>query len=229
MTDMVANIAEDLLPLAYPIEKLRSLPGNPNKGDVDAVTALYKAVGQRKPIVARKDKDGHETVIAGNTQRKAALKLGWTHIAVSWANDLDEQQTVAYALGDNETARKGETDEEAALRMMKQLEDYPSLLDASGYDLAYIQELEEGVELPDEPELSLEDPDLDLDDEVEVTEVRSIGTPIIQHTIVFDDKEQQQQWFKFIRWLKDAWPDKDETIGSRLSKYLQAEFPIEED
>lgn len=51
-----ATIADDLVSLAVDIDTVRQLPGNPRRGDVDAVAASLQRFGQRKPIVV--DADG---------------------------------------------------------------------------------------------------------------------------------------------------------------------------
>lgn len=219
---MIAKIADDLLSLAYPVEKLKLLPGNPNLGDVNAVAKLYDKVGQRKPIVARREENGEEIVIAGNTQLQAARdKLGWTHIAVSWADDLSQQEAITYALGDNKTADLGETDPEAERDMLRQIDDDMEYLMAAGYDLADIQEMDDiiDIDLPEIEELEM-GPNTGGNTEPQ-TEVRSIGTPVIQYTIVFDTEVQQQHWFRFIKWLKsEAYPELD-TNGARLFEFFE--------
>ncbi len=47
----VGVIVADLEALAAPIETLALLPGNPRRGDVDAVARSLDTFGQRKPIV----------------------------------------------------------------------------------------------------------------------------------------------------------------------------------
>ena len=103
-----ANIAADLMPLATPISDLRTMPGNPRKGDVEAVKRSYDRFGQRKPIVALPD----GTFIAGNHQLLAARALGWKEIAVVRVDD-DDQTAKAFALADNRTSDLGSYDDEA--------------------------------------------------------------------------------------------------------------------
>ena len=91
------KIIKDLEELAVPIDKFKALPGNPRKGNVEAVVKSYEKFGQRKPIVARREKtDLGEllVVISGNHQLMAATKLGWTHIA---AIVVDEDISVSEA------------------------------------------------------------------------------------------------------------------------------------
>jgi DNA modification methylase len=134
-------IADDLLPLARPIDTLKPLEGNPRKGDVQAVMRSYDRFGQRKPIVALRD----GTVIAGNHQLKAARELGWTEIAVVFVED-DEQTAQAFALADNRTADLGTYDNEALADMLKAVSIDPELLSATGYDADDLAELLESIE-----------------------------------------------------------------------------------
>jgi ParB-like chromosome segregation protein Spo0J len=98
-------IIDSLKSLAVPIDSLQGLPGNPRRGDVDAVATSLSRFGQRKPIVVRRD-DG--TIIAGNHTWQAAKKLGWSEIAVAYVGD-DDVTAQAYALADNRTAELGST------------------------------------------------------------------------------------------------------------------------
>ncbi len=215
------KIADDLLELKYPVKNLKLLPGNPNKGDPQAVAHLYDAVGQRKPIVARHD-GKEELVIAGNTQLQAARDiLGWTHIAVSWADDLDEAQSATFILGDNETARKSELDKEAAIRLAETFEDNPVLLEASSFDLDEVRRRYE--EIGEEVDFELPEVEEDLEDEPPAP--RTVGEPVIQYAIIFDDDEQKQHWYSFMRWLKKA--DPEGTIAGRIDSYLVNNLPDE--
>ncbi len=129
-------IAKDLENLARPIDTLKSLPGNPRKGDVDAVARSYERFGQRKPIVATKD----GTVIAGNHQLAAARKLGWSEIAVVVVDD-DELTAKAFALADNRTADLGSYDNELLAELLADVAVDESLLGATGYNTTDLDEL----------------------------------------------------------------------------------------
>jgi len=136
-------IATDLHPLAYPLEKLRLLPGNPRRGNVDAVKRSLEAFGQRKPIVARRS---DRVVIAGNHTLQAAQALGWSEIAVVWVDD-DDTTSKAFALADNRTAELGDYDEAALAELIGQVGSVdPDLLVASGWDEASVQELVAALE-----------------------------------------------------------------------------------
>ena len=128
MTDK-HQIADDLETLAYPIEKLKHLDGNPRKGNVKAVKKSYEKFGQRKPIVATKDGE----VISGNHQLAAARELGWNKIAVVFTND-DELTAKAFALADNRTADLGTYDDDLLADMLGSVSSDLELLQATSFD-----------------------------------------------------------------------------------------------
>lgn len=144
------GIHESLRPLAFPVAMLLPLPGNPRRGDVDAVARSYAAFGQRKPVVARREGETG-IVIAGNHQLEAAKKLGWTELAVVFVDD-DDMTAAAFALADNRTADLGDYDDDALASMLSGIDD-AGLLEATGYDDASIAKLlgtEEDVAAPDQ-------------------------------------------------------------------------------
>ena len=99
---------------------------------MDAVARSYDRFGQRKPIVARR-RDGICEVVAGNHQLLAARKLGWEKIAVSWADDLSDDEVRGLALADNRTADLGTYDDGALVEMLSYVADDEALLAATGY------------------------------------------------------------------------------------------------
>lgn len=150
---MKHKIISDLENLATPIELFKALPGNPRRGNVEAVVKSYEKFGQRKPIVARRESDGSLIVISGNHQLLAAIKLGWTHIAASVV-DEDVSVSEAFALADNRTADLGTYDDAALAEMLERVAVDESMLDATGYDMADLEKLLGIVpELPDESEI----------------------------------------------------------------------------
>ena len=114
-------IIPSLAPLAAEIDSVYPLPGNPRKGDVEAVAASLGRFGQRKPIVVRAS---DRTIIAGNHTWMAAKSLGWTEIAISVVDD-DEATAQAFALADNRTAELGSYDEALLLDLIRSPEFTP--------------------------------------------------------------------------------------------------------
>jgi DNA modification methylase len=139
------GIATQLQPLAVSIDNIELLPGNPRKGDIEAVARSYKTFGQRKPIVVRRtgQNENGQTgiVIAGNHQLQAARRLGWKTIAAIFVED-DDDMAKAYALADNRTAELGGYDPAALEKLVEELrENNPDLLGATGWtddDLAEV-------------------------------------------------------------------------------------------
>lgn len=214
---MEYNIIPDLESLAFPVDELTVLPGNPRKGNVEAVAKSLDKFGQRKPIVARKTEEGG-VVLAGNTTLKGARHLGWTHIAVSFVDD-DDKTAAAFAIADNRTHDLGEYDDDLTVEMISQFDDDDELLEASGFDLVDVQDIIEGI---DEEEYNVDDGGNEEDetDEPAVTEPRPAPKPVIQYALIFDDEDQQQRWYAFVRWLKASYSEKD-TIAERLDEYLK--------
>jgi hypothetical protein len=134
----VHGIAAPLVALAAPVTNLTELPGNPRRGDVDAIARSLRVFGQRKPITARQtstDEHGQPVgyVTAGNHTLLAARdRLEWSHVAVVWI-DEDETTANAWALADNRTGELGSTDADALALMLEGMIDDPDLFAATGY------------------------------------------------------------------------------------------------
>ena len=151
-------INADLLGLAQPVDSVLLLPGNPRRGDIEAVAASLKRFGQRKPIVARAS---DRVVIAGNHTLQAAIFLGWQDIAVSFVEE-DEQESLAFALADNRTSELGSYDDLALLEVIKSVGDFDaSLLVDAGWDAAAVGDLLDSIK-PHEPssDLDVEEDDI---------------------------------------------------------------------
>lgn len=136
-------IQNDLRGLACPIDDLNLLPGNPRRGNVEAVARSLDAFGQRKPVVARRS---DRVVIAGNHTLQAARQLGWDEIAVVWVDD-DETMSKAFALADNRTAELGDYDQELLAVLIDEVGSVDAdLLAASGWSEDAVAELVASLE-----------------------------------------------------------------------------------
>lgn len=137
------QIDPTLEPFAVDIDSLIPLPGNPRKGNVEAIMSSYKEFGQVKPIVVRSNGDGTSTVLAGNHQLEAAKRLGWDKIAVVQF-EADDKKATAFALADNRTVELGHTDPELLNDMLTTVsDDYETLLDGLGWDVFELAALDE--------------------------------------------------------------------------------------
>jgi len=136
--DMEWTGAPDLKPTLRPIEDLILLPGNPRRGDVDAVAKSLQRFGQRKPIVVNAD----GVIIAGNHTYQAVLQNGWSHVAVIDASDLDGREQRAYSLADNRLSDLAEYDQEGLLAMLEEAATTAGGLEGLGFDDADVEVLE---------------------------------------------------------------------------------------
>lgn len=99
----LAHIAEDLRPLAEPMDRLELDPANARKHDeanLKAIASSLKQFGQRSLLVVNRK---NSQIEKGNGTYLAAKKLGWTHVAVLWVEDDPASQT-GFAIADNRTA-----------------------------------------------------------------------------------------------------------------------------
>jgi DNA modification methylase len=118
---MIAQINPTLSKLVVPIDQLKEDPTNVRKHDernIAAIMASLQEFGQQKPIVALKD----GTVIAGNGTLRAAIRLGWEKVAVSYFDSKDALRAKAYAVADNRTAELADWDAPALHQTLKELE-----------------------------------------------------------------------------------------------------------
>jgi hypothetical protein len=253
----VSNIAKSIRSLAVDIDTLKPLPGNPRKGNVDAIMASYTEFGQVRPIVVRPENDGTATVIAGNHQLEAAKRLGWKEIAVVQF-EADDQRAIAFALADNRTNELGHTDNDLLQNMLGQItETYEELLDNLGWDefeLAAIEEsslhfntiTENGYIAPVMrteaiDEISVPPVRIETNSEgsrivaPEQSDTKSLVTQgsttanasgsksaVVQYTLVFDNADQQSEWYRFVRWLRSEPSIVGDTTAQRLLDFINA-------
>jgi ParB-like chromosome segregation protein Spo0J len=79
------------------LNTLESYPTNPRRGDIEAIAQSLKAHGQYRPIVVQY---GTNFILAGNHTYKAAKKLGWKKIKITYV-DVDEESARKIVLADN--------------------------------------------------------------------------------------------------------------------------------
>jgi ParB-like chromosome segregation protein Spo0J len=82
---------------SVPLSSLEAYPTNPRRGDIEAIAQSLKAHGQYRPIVVQY---GSNFILAGNHTYKAAKKLGWKKIKITYV-DVDEESARKIVLADN--------------------------------------------------------------------------------------------------------------------------------
>ncbi len=128
-----------------PVQDLKPYPGNPRRGNVEAIKESLERNGQYRPIVARR---ATSEVLAGNHTLAAAKELNWTEIAVTYL-DCDAEQAKRIVLADNRTNDLAGYDDQALVDLITELPD----LAGTGYDQAALDSLLDELE----PEPLVED------------------------------------------------------------------------
>ena len=90
------------------LEDLHPYERNPRKNDaaVEPVAESIRQFGFRVPIII----DRNNEIIAGHTRLKAAELLGMTEVPCIRADDLTDEQVMAFRLADNRVAEFAEWD-----------------------------------------------------------------------------------------------------------------------
>lgn len=207
------KICSDLLPLALPIGEFEGLPGNPRRGKVEAVAESLDRFGQFKAVVYKRNPaTGKLTILAGNTTWRGALKLGWDMLAGAEV-ETDDKESIALALADNRTHDVGGYDNSDYADMLSAIADDDALLSAAGHDLLDLEDFKDSIM-----------PDLDIEFDRPEAEPKPVPKPVLSATIVFTSEEEQESWFRLVRWLKREYPDLL-TLSERLHEYISSIEP----
>jgi len=147
MSDL-SYIAEGLRVLAVPIDQLHEDPANARVGhDVNRIAGSLRQYGQRKPIVVNRLQNGK--IEAGNGTYRAAIALGWSHIAVVYVDD-DAATAAAFGIADNRVAEFSRWDEDVLRDLAGSVGDL-----YTGFEAA---ELDDLVGITSTPQPKVEDP-----------------------------------------------------------------------
>ena len=107
--------------LIVPIDDLREDPRNANTHNDRSQAVLmqsYSEFGQLKRVVI----DGDNVVRAGSGTYRAIKALGWTHIAVTRADDLSEADLLEYAILDNRSAEFSDFDHQRLFAKLESMD-----------------------------------------------------------------------------------------------------------
>ncbi|SLH43249.1 hypothetical protein [Mycobacteroides abscessus] len=190
---------------------------NARVGDVDAVMGSLKANGQFKPLCVNiGTKTGRPNeVLAGNHTLKAFRNLAeqnpfddqWSKIAVHWV-DVDDEMATRIVLVDNRSFEDGGFDVAELVELLNEVG-----TTGTGYSDSDLDDLEAAINRivgpGDRGDGAPALPGDDTDDKA------------IRYTIVFDDEDQQDSWFGFIKLLKDQYPDTGMTVAERIAEHLK--------
>jgi hypothetical protein len=137
------NITKELVKLAKPIDSVQPHPRNVRQGDVGAIATSLNLNGQYRPIVVHKTSNN---ILAGNHTYKAAVSLGWTHIAITYV-DCTDDQALKILLADNKANDLASYDDSALADLLKDLVGGPGL-DGTLYELSDLDDLIAMLEPP---------------------------------------------------------------------------------
>ena len=140
------------------ISSLEAYPTNPRRGDIDAIALSLKAHGQYRPIVVQY---GTNFILAGNHTYKAAKKLGWKKIKITYI-EVDETTARRIVLADNRLTDLAGYNEPLLKSLLQALPE----LDGTGFSASEVETLDRltsGEEkssiaskpLPSEPEVKI--------------------------------------------------------------------------
>lgn len=143
---------------SVPIGSLSSYPVNPRRGDIEAIAQSLKAHGQYRPIVVQY---GTNFILAGNHTYKAAKKLGWKKIKVTYV-DVSEERAKQIVLADNRLTDLASYNEPLLKNLLSSLPD----LEGTGFSQADVDSLDRlisglekepitGKALPKDPEVKI--------------------------------------------------------------------------
>lgn len=199
------------------VDQVRENDWNPNEIEPAMFTQLVENMqkaGFNQPLVVRpyggEDEPFEYEVVDGAHRFRAAKQLGMKRVPVI-VRPFSDAEAKTQTLAMNRL--RGEMDPEAVAKLIRSIEsdgiDLEELATHSGYDgddigslLTDYPDLPEGVSVPP----------------AEPSGPAGRGDPIIAYNLVFDDKSQQETWFRFIRHLRAHF--QGETIAERLDKFL---------
>ena len=116
------------------LNTLESYPTNPRRGDIEAIAQSLKAHGQYRPIVVQY---GTNFILAGNHTYKAAKKLGWKKIKITYI-EVDEESARRIVLADNRLTDLATYNEPLLKSLLTTLPE----LDGTGFTQAEVETLD---------------------------------------------------------------------------------------
>ena len=121
-----------------PVDELVLYPGNPRRGDLDAIAESMATNAQYEPLVVQAST---RRVLAGNHRLLAAQSLGWETIDVVVV-DVDDDHARRIMLSSNRTSELGSFDEELLVTQLGALRE----LAGTGFGANDLVELESRLE-----------------------------------------------------------------------------------
>lgn len=207
-----------------PLDSLHADPANANvhsEEDIREIMAKLATFGQVENLIVQAKT---RKVIGGNGRLEAMRRLGWTHADVELA---DVDNVTATAMGIALNTRRSHLDDDTIARQV-------GALQSEGWDdfaaIGFTDD-EIGAMVAADPidEVTGSD-DAEAaqagDDPPAPEPVAPSFTGVLRYELVFDGIEQQQRWFKFVKWLKGQDDYEAPTVAGRLDLFLAAAGPV---
>lgn len=115
---MQKNVLVDASIHDVALNKLKPYRDNPRVGNIDAIASSLEINGQYRPIVVRKETG---EILAGNHTWKAANKLGWKTIKVSYVENISDDDAKKIVLADNRHSDLATYDEALLAELIESL------------------------------------------------------------------------------------------------------------
>jgi ParB-like chromosome segregation protein Spo0J len=129
MTEQTWQGANSLRQHLVAVDEVMPHPDNPRRGNPERIAESLRRFGQVRPVLVRK---ASGEIVAGNhTYRAATEILGWSHIAVVYA-EMDEEEARAYLVADNRLSDMATNDDAALASILAKLAD-EGRLEGTGY------------------------------------------------------------------------------------------------
>lgn len=190
---------------------------NARRGDVDAIMGSLRANGQFKPIVVNVGTHtgrpnevlaGNHTLMAfRNLAEKNPFENYWSGIKAHIV-DVDDDMATRIVLVDNRSFEQGQFDTDTLVNLLNEVG-----TTGTGYSDTDLDDLEAAL---DRDPTDIADPE----DDPEPPALPQPSESAISYTVLFDDDQQQETWFAFVKWLKEQYPDPDLTVAERLIEHL---------
>ena len=169
-----------------------------SEAQIGQIAASIKEFGFTQPVLL----DGSNGIIAGHGRVLAALKLDFEQVPTIELQHLSATQKQAYIIADNKLALNSSWDDQLLALEVEELKAVDFDLSLIGFHSFELPDLE-----GDKPEME----DAPENDELNFT---------IQYNIIFDHEEQQNDWYTFVKYLKEQYPEA-ETVAERLQLFLR--------
>ena len=188
------------------LERLKPYDNNAREHSPEQVAQIAASItefGFLNPILV----DSNDGIVAGHGRLSAARELALDVVPVVVLDHLTEAQKKAYILVDNKLAENASWNEELLQEEIVALNLQDFDISILGWDEDEIREIMEYDSAFGEGEGEGEGRGLG-------------GEPVIQYNIIFDNEQQQQIWFDFLKDLRQSQPD-DTTIAEKIINFIE--------